>query len=576
MRLLHPVLALAAALALPTAASAQAVAGQVVDGVDGAPLPNAVVMLLDSLRARRGGVLTDSTGRFTLAAPGPGSYVVRAERVGSASATSPPIALRAGDTVHVPLALGAAARLSAIRVTARERCRVRPAEGEAAARLWDEARKALAGTALGQSREALDVRLGRFTRLVAADRKTVREETWTMAPPGIQQFRSMDAADLGTRGFVEPAMSAAGTDSLVYYAPDAEVLLSEAFLESHCLRAVDARSGRAGQLGLAFEPVPRRGERRADVRGTLWIDTASLELREFEFEYTDLPPNTPAGRAGGRVGFGRLADGAWLVDRWTISMPTEETISYLRNAPPSLHAPSVRDERETAVVVGLTEVGGRALVPGVRRGALDPSALVGMMVDSSDGARALPDGRVLVLGTPYRALVNEAGEFYLEIPRAGEYLVRVEAPRAASLGLMWTQLLALQPGRELRIEAAIPPAATLRRIHCGDAADSTGSLLAGLVRAWRAERRGDPPVLRTIAGAAVEVEWRLPAWPPTWTERRTVRSDARGHYRICDLPPGADVVLRAQRERAESEPWTGRVEAGAVVTQDLLLGIGKR
>ena len=124
----------------------------------------------------------------------------------------------------------------------------------------------------------------------------------------------MDVADLGARGFVEPAMSAAGTDSLVYYAPDAEVLLSDAFLETHCLRAVAPPTGRAGQLGLAVEPVPRRGAKRADVRGTLWIDTASFELRDFEFEYTDLPPTVPEGRAGGRVGFGRLADGACSVE----------------------------------------------------------------------------------------------------------------------------------------------------------------------------------------------------------------------------------------------------------------------
>lgn len=43
-------LALAAALALPAGARAQTVAGRVLDGATGAPLPNAVVVLLDSAR----------------------------------------------------------------------------------------------------------------------------------------------------------------------------------------------------------------------------------------------------------------------------------------------------------------------------------------------------------------------------------------------------------------------------------------------------------------------------------------------------------------------------------------------
>jgi hypothetical protein len=582
MRPFRFLVAPAAALALlaPAAARAQAVAGEVVDGVTGAPLPNAVVVLLDTARARFGAALTDSAGRFTLTAPAAGTFLVRAERVGSTSATSAPLALAVGDTARVRLALGAAARLSAIRVTARERCRVRPAEGETAARLWEEARKALAGTALGESREARDVRLGRFTRVVASDRKTIKNETWTLAGTEVQQFRSMDAADLGQRGFVEPAMSAAGTDSVVYYAPDAEVLLSEAFLSSHCLRAVTAPAGRAGQVGLAIEPVPRRGEKRADVKGTLWIDTATFELRDFEFEYTDLPSNVPPGRAGGRVGFARMPDGRWFVNRWVISMPSEETVTYLHNVPTSLHAPSALQARETAIVPGLTEVGGRAIVPGAPRSALDATILSGTLIDSSNAGRAIDDGRVVILGTPYQALLNETGEFYLEVPRSGDFLVRVDVPRAASLGLAWTQLLSLQPGREVRLEAAIPSTATLRRIHCGAHADTAAPLLAGVVRAWRAERRGDPAVLREVGDAAIEVEWRLADWPADWKERRTVRADARGRYRVCDLPAGAEVTVRARSGSAGSEPWTGRADAHLAITADLMLApataVGRR
>lgn len=561
---------LAALLALPAAVRAQTVVGEVVDAGAGGTLANAVVVLVDSTQARRGGVLTDSAGRFVLGVPASGTWTVRAERVGSLSASSEPLTLAAGDTARVRLVLGAAARLSAVRVTARERCRVRPAEGEAAARLWDEARKALVGTTLGDASRG--VRLGRFTREIEADRRTVRREVWSLAPTGVQAFRSMDVADLGTRGFVEPAMSAAGGDSVVYYAPDAEVLLSDAFLESHCLRAVPPTPGRAGQLGVAIEPVPRRGEKRADVRGTLWVDTASFELREFEFEYVDLPPNVPPGRASGMVGFARRPDGSWYVDRWMITMPVEEVTTVTRPGATSLHNLHARDVVEQHVTSRATEIGGRTIVPGaVRRGR--PTVLAGRLIDSTAGGTPVADGRVLVLGTPYQAQLSDSGEFYLEVQRAGDYMVRVEAPRAASLGLGWTQLLALSPGRELRIEAAIPSTATLRQLHCTGAAatDSAPALILGVVRAWHARRRGETPALRAMPDVAVEVEWREPAWPADWKERRTVRTDARGIYRLCDLPPDADVVLRARRTDAASEPWSGRAARGAVVTADLQL-----
>ncbi|MGZ8493428.1 MAG: hypothetical protein ACXWZS_14615, partial [Gemmatirosa sp.] len=68
--------------------------------------------------------------------------------------------------------------------------------------------------------------------------------------------------------------------------------------------------------------------------------------------------------------------------------------------------------------------------------------------------------------------------------------------------------------------------------------------------------------------------------PADWKERRTVRSDARGRYRVCELPAGADVVVRARRGSTGSEPWTGRADTGAAITADLMLvpaaSLGKR
>ena len=76
------VLLLASALAtlLPTGgAQAQAlVRGKLEDARTGAGVPNAVVELLGTAGERFGATLSDSLGTFTLSAPGPGSYQLRA------------------------------------------------------------------------------------------------------------------------------------------------------------------------------------------------------------------------------------------------------------------------------------------------------------------------------------------------------------------------------------------------------------------------------------------------------------------------------------------------------------------
>jgi hypothetical protein len=562
---------LAVTVVLPAVAGAQALLGRVVDGATRAPVHNAVVVLLDSARQRLNGALSDSSGGFLLFAPGPGRYQLLAERVGSVTATSELLTLGATDTARVQLTLGAAQRLSTVRVTDRERCQVRPEEGQAAARLWDEARKALSNVALAEERGATPVRLVRFARMFRSDGRGLARESWSLAPSPVRQFRSASVEVLNLEGFVQGTRAPGGRDTLVYSAPDAEVLLSEAFLESHCLRAVAPSSRRAGQLGLAFEPVKRRGRKRTDVRGTLWVDTATYELRDFEFTYTDLPENAPPGHAGGRVAFARLPDGTWYVDAWQITMPSVEEFVSTRPGSSTMLSPSASPVRVVEQSPTRAEQGGRTLVPGPPRVPDGKTVILGAVIDSSDGVQPIVGARVTV-GPAHEAFTDDGGEFYAEVPLRGIYRLRVETPRAVSLGVSWTTWMELAGGT-LKLDVAIPSAGTLRRLHCPAAspADSTAPLLAGVVRNWTRARRGEPSELRVVGGASVEVEWRLPEWPQGWIERRTVRTLADGHYRLCEVPPGADFVVRARQGELRSESWSGRVGASAVLTRDLLV-----
>ena len=128
-------------------------------------------------------------------------------------------------------------------------------------------------------------------------------------------MQSLPAEDLVSEGFVRESEG----NETEYYAPDAQVLLSNAFLNTHCLK-LTADEASPSLIGLAFEPGIE-GE-LADVEGTLWVDRESGELRFLEYGYTRVPFDQGREQAGGRLEFEALPDGAWIVRQWWIRMPT--------------------------------------------------------------------------------------------------------------------------------------------------------------------------------------------------------------------------------------------------------------
>jgi hypothetical protein len=104
-------------------------------------------------------------------------------------------------------------------------------------------------------------------------------------------------------------------DSLSFYGPDARALLSDEFLDTHCLY-VDWDRSEGQMVALAFQPVRRR--RAVDIRGTLLLDRRTGELREVDYQYTAQGMDEERSPAGGTVEFRKLASGAWVVSHWRI------------------------------------------------------------------------------------------------------------------------------------------------------------------------------------------------------------------------------------------------------------------
>jgi hypothetical protein len=72
-------------------------------------------------------------------------------------------------------------------------------------------------------------------------------------------------------------------------------------------------------VGLGFEPV--KGRKVPEIKGTLWVDRASAELRTLTYEYVNVPSAVRAEGLGGRLEFQRLPGGSWIIRDWYIRMP---------------------------------------------------------------------------------------------------------------------------------------------------------------------------------------------------------------------------------------------------------------
>jgi hypothetical protein len=309
-----PCAAPCAALLLPALLAAQEVRGRVT--VSGsAPAPGALVELLDADGRAAASAAADSTGAFRVRAPAAGSYRLRAGQVGFQSSRSAPFTLREGERLDLSLAIAPrVVTLEGVRAAVRPRCEATPTSGEALARVWEEARKALALTVRTAADSSIGYDFATYVRTTVTLNDSLVEDTTSMVRMvGGIPFSSVPAGELDRLGFVRPAGG-----KVTYFGPDAEVLLSERFLAQHCFSLREGTGTEAGLIGLAFEPVPTRA--RPDVKGVLWLDTRSSELRHLEWEYTRV--RAPAKYAPrGRADFVRLPGGAWMIRGWWLRLP---------------------------------------------------------------------------------------------------------------------------------------------------------------------------------------------------------------------------------------------------------------
>jgi hypothetical protein len=525
------------------------------------PVPGALVSLQRESGARVGQTLTDEAGRATLRAPEPGSYRLRADRIGYQGLLGQPFTLGAVDTISVTITMPSVrVLLPELRVTSSRSlvCRIDRESGTLMAALWGEVRKALTGAELTRTVRQPMLELTTFERDLDLRNRVTREASATKRGASAQPFVAADPARLIERGFVESR-----DGETWYYGPDANLLLSDEFSAVHCFRVV--QSSTTDQIGLAFEPI--RGRKVPEIEGTLWVDRATAELRTIEYRYRNLGRRTGPGE-GGRIEYSRLPTGGWIVSDWTIRMPV---IARLDRRSFSSDISS-RDS-----VIGIRETGGRA-EPVDPEARIDRSraVLTGRVFDSTAN-RGLEGVVVSIGGRAYQDTTDGAGRYRIETPTRGDFLISYEHPRFDALGLSpRTGSAQLDRGRTATVDLTIPSFRGLRaRCGSGDVNPKVPTLLAGIVR----DSSG-----RVMAGGQLEL-----SWTDQLSLTRTVRgmavgrdgkrvmiaTDQRGAFQLCGSPPATTIFIRSPGSFVAS-PHSVRVRPDTLEVVDLTVTVAER
>lgn len=223
--------------AVATVTAVASLGGQEVTGVaragsSGLQLPEATVVLVNAAGGVVSGTITRPDGNYTLLAPSPGDYRVRARRIGFSPDSSEMFRLATGSVARFDPRLSQfTAQLPIVPVEETRRCTMRPQTGAVAVRLWQEAQNALAATAVTSRNARIGFVLRRFERETdPATSRVLQSRAWEGRTLNLEPYASIAAESLAAHGFVTIQGK-----FRVFYAPDAKTLTSDAFTRFRAL-----------------------------------------------------------------------------------------------------------------------------------------------------------------------------------------------------------------------------------------------------------------------------------------------------------------------------------------------------
>jgi len=530
--------ALLIGLLLPGAAAAQTITGQVKDQ-SGAPVRGAFVQLFNIENTRVAALLSGVDGRFVFRTP-PGTYSLRVDLIGHRTATVQRIALGERDTRSLSIALETSAvRLQALQVTTSKRCRLDANSAHATSTVWKEAARALEVSRWVESGGAGVFRSRVYEQELDGNLQPARRPDMRfLTRPGTKAFFALSPDSLSRFGFIR-----ADADSVLLYGPDAEVLLSDIFLNDHCFW-LERDPKLPGLIGLGFEPAP--GRRVAEIRGVLWIDEATSALRFIDYGYVNQEHFENKRYAGGRTEFEHLPSGAWIIRKWYIRAPL-----------------LTRSARGIVQIAGAIETGGDVLdvaEPNHVATVFVPRFTVEGIVFDSTTSRPLAGAEVYLAGTGFSAVADEQGGFAIGDVPQGDYYIAFAHPRMDSLPEYPAPTPLRVDSAMPELELAIASSETIAEQWCPaeerlrvlqltfDTASTNRGFVFGQVRT------NNGP----LEGAVVRLRWKRLEMPTPYLKDALVKpvtleidTDRSGRFSFCGAPIAhpLTVEVRVGRER---------------------------
>ncbi len=561
-------IAIAIALVLLAApVRAQTVRGQVVEEGGGRPIEGAMVILMgqDGNVERKG--LTGIDGGFVTHADRPGPHTIRVDRIGYESLTTDPFDVPVDGVVRRVEVPVRPVELVGLDVSGSRRCALAAQQGPATVRVWEEARKALQAAAWTEHSGTYGYTLLRFERdLDVAGRPVRKDRQRFIRSAGQAPYVSLPAGRLVDEGFIHFQEDGA----LVYYAPDADAFLSDAFLSTHCMRVKDVR---AGAIGLGFEPVA--GRRLPDIRGTLWLDAASASLRRLEFTYVNRPRHRDAGTAGGHVAFGNLPNGTWVVTDWSMRLP------IIATDPTRSHFSVTGYQVQGGVLWRVTGQDGTILMEA------GSGTLAGAVVDSS-GSPVSGAAVRLTDRTEGNAddIAGDAGTYLISGVAPGPQTIELRAPSLDTLGLdPITFAVDAVAGQITTTRLRVPGVGEILQGACAEEGPDEGHTTTILGRVLRHGSPVDGARVRARVFGPTDFPLQSTAAPPrasgtnpTWSldpddaHGLNTTLDDRGVFMLCGVPTGWRVRIEAFTDagaRTVKEVTIGRDDDVLVVAMNI-------
>ena len=314
-------LAVLLSLVSPVALIGQSIRGRILDAAN-RPLLGALVELRETSGRSIRIVLTSPTGAFQIDAPRPGRYLYRVAAIGYQPQPPAPIDVPPDGIVISDIALRATAmRLPDLVALGRGRfCGKSGLADEMFERVLESAHTALQIMEATVNSRAIGFQVGiistktiygAYANFYVSDTVVEQLSAWPV--------QSIDPDTLRNVGFGR-TREYGNEATREYYGPDARVLFSDWFLDSHCFTLDKPKKNQApDSIHLRFAPA--RKNKLVDVGGELVLDAHNLSLLQFSFTLRNLPSWMPDDGAGGYMEFSPLPSGLWMTRTWAIWAP---------------------------------------------------------------------------------------------------------------------------------------------------------------------------------------------------------------------------------------------------------------